>query len=243
MKIALMQVQSATGDLAFNIERHLTALSVFAPGEVDLAVFPELSLTGYAPEIAGTMVLEPEDSRLDPFQYAAERSAASILVGAPTRAASRPFVSLIAFSPRHPRTAIHKTYLHEDELPYFSAPRTGVHVLGGPVRVALAICYEISVDAHVARAAEQGMDVYLASVAKTASGIEHASIRLGHKAREFAVHALAANCVGVCEGKPAGGRSFAIDTRGAIVGELNADEEAALVYDTATATAVRAAVP
>lgn len=243
MKIALVQLSSVNGALEHNIRHHVAAVSAFAPGDVDLLMFPELSLTSYEPEIAQSAAIAPDDPRLDRFQAAADRGAFSIFVGAPTRSAGRPFISLIGFTPGRPRTTVHKSHLHPDELAYFSAPVPDAYVLEGSSKVALAICYEISIDAHIARAAEKGMDIYLASVAKTVSGIEAASARLQVKAKDFRVPVLVANCVGICEGKVAGGSSLAISAHGAVARRLDASEEAALVYDLDTGTTVRVAIP
>jgi len=50
LRIALCQVASVVGDLAGNVERIRDALSQAEAAGADLAVFPELAVTGYPPE-------------------------------------------------------------------------------------------------------------------------------------------------------------------------------------------------
>src|SRR5689334_5276425 len=50
LRIALAQMNTVVGDLAGNAERIIAALEVAEEAEADLAVFPELAITGYPPE-------------------------------------------------------------------------------------------------------------------------------------------------------------------------------------------------
>ena len=231
MKIGLAQIKSDKGDINGNLRHHLDLLGNLAAGEVELVIFPELSLSNYDPDIAVSAAIGPEDTRLDAIQQFADRTEISVGVGFPERSSDKPFITLVVFSPSRPRTVIHKSHLHEDELPYFSTLNESASVLELSKRVAVAICYEITVDAHIESAMAKNMDLYLASVAKTAKGIREAKTQLSAKAREFKVPILVANSVGTCEGKVAGGGSMVIDVDGTVIGALNDTEEAILIYD------------
>jgi NAD+ synthase (glutamine-hydrolysing) len=56
LRIALCQINTTVGDLQGNVERVIGALRSAADAHCDLAVFPELTLTGYPPE---DLVLKP----------------------------------------------------------------------------------------------------------------------------------------------------------------------------------------
>ncbi|MCU1490581.1 MAG: nadE, partial [Acidimicrobiaceae bacterium] len=56
LRIALCQLDAVVGDLSGNVEKVLDALSQAEGAGADLAVFPELMLTGYPPE---DLLLEP----------------------------------------------------------------------------------------------------------------------------------------------------------------------------------------
>lgn len=231
MRIGLAQIRSSTGDIDQNINHHLDVLDHLGAGDVDLVMFPELSLSNYDPDIANSVAMEPEDIRLKPFQEFADRTGISVAVGIPLRSTNKPFISMIVFFPNRIKTIIHKSYLHEDELPYFSALSKPVSVLELSRRVAVAICYEINVDAHIESATEKGIDVYLASVAKTAVGIDEAREKILVNASKFNIPVLVVNSVGTCEGKEAGGGSMVIGADGTVIYSLDDKEEAVLIYD------------
>jgi predicted amidohydrolase len=231
LKIALAQIESITGDVEGNIARHLTALGQLHAGDADLVIFPELSLCNYEPGIAAEAAIDAGDERLAPFENFARRQGMSICVGAPLRSNGKPSISAILFAPGQPRRVAHKAYLHDDEIAFFAAGRGQANLLGSTPRIALAICYDISVDAHIEQAAAQGMQAYLASAAKTVAGIAAARERLSIKAGEYGIPVLMVNSVGTCEGKPAGGNSMVIDAGGKLVQALNASEQALLLHD------------
>ncbi|MFK7978556.1 MAG: hypothetical protein AB8G86_01120 [Saprospiraceae bacterium] len=52
-------------------------------------------------------------------------------------------------------------------------------------KIALAICYEISVPKHIAAATKNGAKIYLASVAKTQEGVQQAAERLSLIAKNY----------------------------------------------------------
>ena len=231
MKIGLAQIKSSTGDIDRNISHHLYVLDHLGAGDLDLVMFPELSLSNYNPDIANSVAMEPNDIRLNPFQEFADRTGISVGVGIPLRSTNKPLISIIVFFPNRIKTIIYKSYLHEDELPYFSASSMPVSVLDMSRRVAVAICYEINVDAHIESAAAKGMDVYLASVAKTAVGIDEAREKMLVRASKYNIPVLVANSVGTCEGKEAGGGSMVIGADGTVICSLDYKEEAVLIYD------------
>jgi predicted amidohydrolase len=231
MKIALLQIASITGDLERNIARHLAALGHLRGSGAELAIFPELSLSNYEPPVAARAAIDAADERLAPFDQIAGSLGIHISVGAPLRTADKPSISAILFSPGQPRRVIHKAYLHDDEAPLFAPGCGQASVLALSQRVALAICFDISIDAHIEQAAAQGMDVYAGSVAKTAEGIAAARERLRIKARRYRSPVLVVNSVGSCEGRPAGGGSMVIDAGGRLVAALDDSEQAMLIYD------------
>jgi len=51
----LAQIKSKKGNIQGNIESHKKWIELAASEKADLIVFPELALTGYAPELAAEM--------------------------------------------------------------------------------------------------------------------------------------------------------------------------------------------
>ena len=52
MKIALCQIKPKSGDITFNISKHMEFIAKAINANADFICFPELSLTGYEPELA-----------------------------------------------------------------------------------------------------------------------------------------------------------------------------------------------
>src|SRR3990170_2194107 len=60
MKLALAQINTHLGDVEANLEEHLRLVEAAREQQVDLLLFPELSLTGYVlQDLATTVALQP----------------------------------------------------------------------------------------------------------------------------------------------------------------------------------------
>jgi len=232
MRIAAVQTRPVAGDLPANTAAHLRLIELAADAGAGLVLFPELSLTGYEPTLAADLAVDPDDPRLDVFAAASARRGVTICLGAPTRGPAGVRTSTILFRPDGTRRLWSKHHLHADETQFFAPGPTGPNLIDPEGRVALAICYEITVPAHARAARESGATTYLASVAKTSAGIEAAHTRLREIAREHTLTVVMANCAGVCDGARCGGRSAAWDAAGRRLGQLDDAAEGVLVLDT-----------
>ncbi|MGR4069640.1 carbon-nitrogen hydrolase family protein [Billgrantia sp. C5P2] len=234
MKLCAVQYASVTGDVEGNVERHVELVELAASHGAELIFFPELSLTGYEPTLAKGLATHEEDPRLDVFQRLSNAHDIVIGVGLPLVTSRKPRIGMVVFQPHTGRQAYAKQRLHDDELPYFSPGERPMLIETREHRLALAICYESLLPEHVATAASLGADVYLASVAKFAPGMDEAYAYYATFAREHAMTILIANCVGPCDGEAGGGRSAAWNDRGRYVAALDGLQEAILMLDTAT---------
>ena len=68
MKLAVAQTRPEAGNIDKNIEIHKSLIANAIANNVDLIVFPELSLTGYEPNLAKQLATDQNDHRLDIFQ-------------------------------------------------------------------------------------------------------------------------------------------------------------------------------
>jgi predicted amidohydrolase len=234
MKIAIVQTKPVRGDIPKNIAHHRRLLDLAASRDAEFTVFPELSLTGYEPELAGDLATDQEDARLDAFQAICDSRGMTIAAGLPTRNSPRPCISLIIFQPHRKRQTYSKRFLHPDEEPFFVQGTEHDGLIAASEKVALAICYEISVPQHAEAAFQKGAQVYLASVAKTASGIVGAAERLSKLARRHSAPVLMANCVGLCGGYDCAGGSAVWRKDGTLAGHLGGAHEGLIVFDTQT---------
>jgi len=234
MKVAIAQTASVTGDVPLNIESHCRLINNAAATGAAMIVFPELSLTGYEPQQAEQLAMQLDDSRLDIFQTLANSYQLTICVGAPTRSRAGLHISLIIFQPRQPVSVYCKQHLHADEKPYFKPGRKSAPINVGRAKVALAICYEITMPRHAARAARSGATLYVASVAKHAAGVKQAYERLREAARVHGMPTMMANCTGENDGMHCSGGSAVWSSQGKMLSQLNALDEGIISFDTAT---------
>ena len=196
-----------------------------------MIVFPELSLSGYEPTMAENLATYPNDSRFEIFQDISNEKGITICVGIPTRSANGNNITMLIFQSNQAIQTYIKKYLHEDEFPYFESAEGTVEIIGKDRDIALAICYEISVTSHSENAYKKGAKIYIASVAKTANGIEKAIFQLSEISKKYSMTVLMSNCTGSCDGDVAGGKSSAWDNNGNLLGQMDEVSEGILIYD------------
>ena len=234
MKIGVAQTRPVKGDIHANIARHKQLIALAVELEANMLVFPELSITGYEPGLAGQLATTQDDERFDDFQLISNGSKVVIGVGAPIQAGTGVMIGMVIFQPNKPRQTYNKQYLHADELPFFVAGDAPLILDEEKDKIALAICYEVFVPAHVIGAAANEATVYLCSVAKSAAGAARAVGTLTDAARTHHMAVLMSNCVGHCDDFDCGGKTMVIDHEGQLLAQLDDSQEGILIYDTET---------
>lgn len=234
MKLCVAQLQPVAGDLEANLDKHHALLDLAITAGAELICFPELSLTGYEPKLAKQLVSHPADRRLRSLQGRADAQSVSIAVGLPTTAKQGIHISLILFQPGQPPVVYAKQQLHPDELPYFVPGDQPVLVRSTDPVIAPAICYESLQAAHGEQAASLGAQIYLASVAKSAQGLEKARLHYPAIAQRYGMAVLMANCLGPCDDFWAAGQSAIWNAHGNLLIRLDPDREGIALFETAT---------
>jgi predicted amidohydrolase len=233
MKVCVAQVKPVKGDIPQNIENHKKLISLAVSCRAEIIVFPELSITGYEPELAKELATTAEDSRFDDFQEISDAQNVMIGIGVPLTSNEGITISMVIFHPHKARQTYSKKYIHADEEGFFISGSNDT-VLLGQTNIALAICYELSIPVHSLYAYENGGRIYLASVAKTAAGVEKAGKSLADIARKYSMIVLMANCIGHCDNFESGGKTAVWNADGVLAGQLNDVEEGILMIDTGT---------
>ena len=237
MRVALIQNKPVACAIDVNARAHEAWIKKAATNGADMVFFPELSLTGYEPQHAERLALRADDARLDVFDMLSHALRITIGIGAPTLGFDGIRISTIVFRPGAARIVYSKQHLHADELPYFVAGDGQVTLASGLDVVAPAICYESLLPEHCAQAAALGATLYVASDAKSASGLAKAAVHYPTIARRHSLPVLMANCVGPCDGFEAGGGSAVWAAEGECLAQLPATSEGALLFDSATGSA------
>lgn len=239
MKIAVAQTRPKKGNIEANIAAHVNLIQQAAALGTGIIIFPELSITGYEPTLAAQLATTINDDRLTVFEQLSNTHQLTIGVGMPLATAAMPVIGMAIFKPGGARQVYAKKYLHADELPFFASGQSTVTSLGEHNEIALAICYEISVDEHTQQAFSTKPLVYVASVAKAVKGIKSALQRLAFIAQTHNALVLMANCTGFCDGEECAGQSSVFNTAGQLTGQLNNTEEGLLIVDTKTHTVIQ----
>ena len=234
MKICAAQTKSVKGDVERNIENHKKVIGLAAFDGADMVIFPELSLTGYEPILAKELATDQDDARFDDFQKISDAKLIIIGAGMPTKSRSGVQISLLIFQPHKPRQIYSKQHLHEDEYPYFINGDSQVFLTLNDSRIAPAICYESLLPEHSENAFKSGAEIYLASVAKSAGGVEKAFNHFPEIARKYSMNVMMSNCVGECDNFQSAGKTSVWNSKGELVGQLNDRDEGILIFDADT---------
>lgn len=234
MKIGIAQTKSIKGNIAANIETHQRLIELAISLKADAFFFPELSITGYEPELAKELATTQNDSRLDIFQQISDKNNIIIGLGLPTIAATKIRISMVIFEPKKQRKTYSKQQLHSDEFPYFENGIEQVLINLENTSIAPAICYESLQPEHAEKAHKIGANLYLASVAKPAKGVEKAYEHFPTIAKQFSMPVLMVNCVGFCDNFLSVGKSAVWTKKGELIAQLDDKSEGILIFDTET---------
>ena len=234
MKICVAQTRPIKGDVRSNIENHKKLINLAASGGADTIIFPELSLTGYEPELAKALATNQDDSRFDDFQKISDTGKITIGVGVPTKNNTGICIGMVLFQPHKARQLYLKQYLHPDEEEFFVGGKNSPGLMDTKPKVALAICYELSVTEHSENAFKSGAEIYIASAVKSVNGIDKALGRLSEIGDKYSMTVLLSNCIGHSGGYDCAGKTSIWNNKGLLIGQLSDTSEGILIVDTDT---------
>lgn len=239
MRVAIAQIEAIKGNVEKNIENHLKWIKQAIQNNADMLVFPELSVTGYEPDLAENLATNQDDTRLDDIQNLSDRNGITIGVGLPTKDENDVFVSMIIFQPHKERITYSKQYLYPPEESIFKAGKNPLVLNFETEVVSPAICYEISNKAHCEFAKRNKATIYIASVLSSINGIDADMKKLSDIAKNNNLVTFMANYVGESGGYKCAGKSSVWDTTGKPIGQLDSETEGILIYDTETKEIVK----
>ena len=234
MKISVAQTRPIKGDIEANILNHKRLIDLAIVEEVEIIIFPELSITGYEPELSKILATTQDDERFDVFQQISNTENITIGVGAPTKTEAGIRISTIVFQQNQPRQTYSKQFLHSSENPFFIAGTE--QLLLAENKIALAICYELSVPEHSANAFQKGADIYIASTVNSYNGVDKDLAILSNIAQQYSMTVLMANCIGQTGEYNCAGKSSVWNKQGKLIGQLNDVDEGILIFDSETGT-------
>jgi len=236
MRICVTQIRTARGDPKRNEETHIHWIARAITLKAELIVFPELSLSGYEPGLAGELAIEPDSPALEQFQQISVRNDIYISLGMPVRMEEDIHIGMVIFQPDGSRRWYTKQRLHPDEQPYFSEGKEQLILRAAGRKIAPAICFEALQPEHSENAHRMGAELYLVSAAKPLRGVKKAFHHLPQVAKKFSMPVVFSNSTGPCDSFISAGNSAVWDEHGNLTGQLDGGHEGALLYDTESGT-------
>ena len=232
MRICAAQTKPIKGDFKQNIKNHLSLIELASEGNVDLVIFPELSISGYEPTLAKELATDSEDKRFDIFQAKSDQNDMVIAIGSPLLNKRDICIGMIVFQPKKKRTTYLKKHLFHTEEEFFKSGQSVTNLNVKDVNVGLAICYELSVAEHQKVASENGAEIYIASVVESIEGIDNSLNKMSKTASNYSMVTLMSNCIGISGKYECAGKSSIWNQEGELIGQLSSYEESVLIYDT-----------
>lgn len=83
MKICVAQTRPVKGDIHHNLDVHYKLIQLALAHDTEVIVFPELSLTGYEPELAASLAVDENADIFDHLQELSDKFGITIGVGMP----------------------------------------------------------------------------------------------------------------------------------------------------------------
>lgn len=203
IRIAAAQTISVAGDIAANVQTHTQFIAAAHQAQIDLLIFPELSLCGYELPLLQDCILLPNDSRLTAIRDMVVKTRMTVVVGAPVAngAGMAPAIGAITFFADGRHSIYRKQHLHPGEERFASqgvAESRTDELLGSAF--SLAICADTTQASHAQGAAMAGASLYLAGVLVSEAGYAADTALLQHYASTLPMGVLMAN-----HGGPSGG--------------------------------------
>ena len=231
MKICAAQIRPAPGKVEDNIDRHLFMVEKAISKKADCIVFPELSITGYEPNLPSDLATDMYDPRFGIFQTSSEENAITICLGIPIRSASGIQISMLIFQPGRSRQVYSKCYLHADEAAFFVPGDLPLTFKVGNEVVAPAICYESLLPLHMEKAFAMRANLYVASVAKPQRSLDKAFQHYAKVARKYSMPVMMVNSIGPCDDFIGAGQSAVWNAQGQLLGQLDDTRDGLLLFD------------
>ena len=210
IRVAGAQSISIAGHITANVQTHLEFIAAARQAQVNLLVFPELSLCGYELPMLQDCLLHADDSRLTALREMAFEAKMTVVVGAPVfnGAGMPPAIGAITFFPDRTHSVYRKQHLHPGEEIFASKGNvvSSNNQLHGK-SYALAICADTAHETHAENAAKSGATLYLAGVLVSEAGYATDSAKMQHHATSLHLGVLMANHGGPSGGYASAGKS------------------------------------
>lgn len=230
LRVGVAQFDAVAGDIPANVAAHERLIDEAGSEGVEVLVFPELSLPGYASSILDDApercVVDPSEPALEPLLEACRRNRIVAVVGGALRNARGLGLSAIVIDRQGQVCATYdKQNLDSREQGWFVPGTSGCMIEVDGWRLGLGICYDSSFPEHGRALALEGADAYLVSGAFPGGESDRRrSIYFPARALENTVYVAFANYVGAHDGLEYRGRSALHGPDGRLLADVGPDQ-------------------
>ncbi|MDQ4492142.1 carbon-nitrogen hydrolase family protein [Sinomonas sp. ASV486] len=199
LTVAAVQSVALPGGVSANVDEHIRLLEDADGHGARLAVFPELSLTGYDLDLLAdeSAWLTSPSAQLGELQAACEDMGIAAAVGAAVREPDgTPRLATILVRPGTAPLIAPKMHLHGAEKDLFEPGSRPTVVDIDGWNVAFAVCFDAAHPSHAEQAAAAGADLYAASAVYVVGEERRLDLHFGARAMESRFFALLANAGG-----------------------------------------------
>ncbi len=232
MILASAQTEPKQGDIDSNLIDHYNLIDLASKNQVDLILFPEMSITGYEREKAKDLAFTATDSRLNRLRLLSVDKKMILIVGAPILITNDLYIGAFILKPDNSISIYTKQFLHNGEDVFFksSFDYNPIIKLKNEL-ISLSICADIDNPQHVENAKKYGATIYLASIFFTPNGISNAYKTLSDYANLYRMKVLMSNFCGQSWGLASGGQSGFWDKNGKLIANLNDTDPGLLIIE------------
>jgi len=227
MRVLLGQLSPKLGDIGGNLEKLSSAID--QAGEIDLAIFPELFLTGYyVKDLFFKLAMKPGgDPYLERLRKIAEERNVGIVAGFPEKASSGYlYNSLIAVQASGEESIYRKRHLPTfslfDECRWFKPYSGSLKIWRlGEARIGFGICYDAFFPEIFRAYSLMGAEILIIISASPDSSIPLFEKLCQSRALENTCFLFWVNQVGTYDGIGFGGGSLAVSPMGEIIAKCS----------------------
>lgn len=232
MKLASAQINSTIGEIQQNLNEHYRIIKIAIENNVQLILFPEMSITGYCRDEAEKLSFSENDSRLTILQDLSTQGNIIIVAGAPIRIKENLHIGSFIIYPKKSIKIYIKQYLHgEEDLFYTSSMDYNPIINIGTQKISLAICADINNEKHPCQAEKNNCSMYLPSIFYSESGMNTGFEQLKSYAEKYSLNILMSNYSGKLWGMKSGGKSAFWNSKGQLMNNLNSNEIGILIIE------------
>lgn len=172
MNLAAAQIQSYSKNIETNLQIHQNMINLAVDHDVDLILFPEMSLTGYFREGASEFAFSLNDSRLDTLRSLSTDHKMIVIAGAPIRIESKIYIGSFIIKPDGTSLIYTKQFLHPGEEECFNASFDYNPIIEFEnERISPAICADIDNPQHPEEAGKSSTTIYVTSIFSSQSKV------------------------------------------------------------------------